>query len=127
MKTVVIKTVDGIDVMGRVGPTETDRRSLELHDALEIKYRQDHGGSYTNAVLTKYNYFGSEKSVHINVTAIICVYEVSDHYKKIYEETVNRFSSEPPTEESSSSAQSNSEHEAVVTLLNRAMSKATVH
>lgn len=88
MNVYVVKVVDGTEIIGKI---EDERRRavdiVRIHEPLEIRYRESPLGGAT-AVLVKYNYFGSEASIDVFTSAVICVYRASDEYSRTYEESL---------------------------------------
>lgn len=87
MNVRIFKLVDGSEIIGKIERFSNSLEIFKLEDPLEIKYRMGYDGN-ASAVMTRYNYFGDEKVVHINASAVITSYEVSEKYGKVYEESL---------------------------------------
>lgn len=106
MNVRIFKLVDGSEIIGRAHGFDENLTPtrVSLSDPLEIKYRVGYDGM-ASAVMTRYNYFGDEKVVNINASAIVMSYAVSEKYIKVYEESLDT-THKQATDEPASKAES---------------------
>jgi hypothetical protein len=133
MKIVVIKTSDGLEFVGKIASDEGERRKmrsngvltwegdptlLTVEDPLEIKYRVVDG--VPSAVFMKYNSYGGTNSVQLNTGSIVAMYDISDYYSKIYEDSLKTITN-------SSSVDMDSAREALTSALTKLMGNTSIH
>lgn len=137
MKTMVIKTCDGLEFVGKVAIEDAERRKtgkdfhlkwegdpvlLLVEDPLEIRYRMV--DTVPSAVFMKYNAYGSDNKIHLNAASIVSMYEISDHYGKIYEESIKTIGSDKTGLADGSDKEA---REALSAALTKLMSNTSIH
>jgi hypothetical protein len=132
VKTAFIKTVDGAELVGGVKLHKDhplkwvgDPAFILVTDPLEVRYRMIDG--VATAVFTKYDSYNDSREVFLNFNSIIALYYLKDSYIKIYEDSVKTLQDEAEKKSQKASNIAVSEHEAIMEIVNRAMSNTSLH
>ena len=133
MKIVVIKTSDGLEFVGKIATDDGERRKMRIanslmwegdptfmtvEDPLEIKYRVVDG--VPSAVFMKYNSYGSTNSIQLNTGSIVSMYDISDYYSKIYEDSLKTITN-------NSSVEMDTSREAQTSALTKLLGNTSIH
>jgi hypothetical protein len=129
MKTAFIKTVDGGEIVGKVSLHKDhpmkwvgDPAFILITDPLEVRYRQIDG--VATAVFTKYDAYNDSREVFLNFNSIVSLYYLKDSYIKIYDDSVKSFIEEKEQKVTKAVA---SDRDAILEIVNRAMSNTSLH
>ncbi len=132
MKTAFIKTVDGAEIVGKVSLHKDhpkkwvgDPAFILVTDPLEVRYRQLDG--VATAVFTKYDSYNDCREVFLNFNSIVSLYYLKDSYVKIYDDSVKTFLDESEKKEQKVSRAVASDRDAIMEIVNRAMSNTSLH